>query len=708
MLDTVLIEYDLKVNMGNTIENVLPKKLPFVAEVQTADSWNDYRPARPIDFVGRDTTQKDILNFLESAKEDLGTRVFAITGDSGLGKSSLIAKLRDKSKNRFYRKKYFVYAVDMRGAREPTYILASLIQFLREAQKCDFGDKNELFLTNPDSPLSSNSVQLYLESLVRKEQVVCLIFDQFEEIYAKPELFGIFNAAKNLMLDVASIKSNIVLGFAWKTDNISQDDHPAYYAWHELSDYRKEFPLDVFEKGEILNSITKFEKEIRQNVDQEIKHQIIQVSQGFPWLLKRLYINLYDGMVKGKGADAVLINIDVERLFYDDLKDLSQQSSACLKLIAQKAPADWSEIIEISGITALNNLIQKHLVIKSGDRLNVYWDIFRDYLLTKKIPTVPYNYIPKTEASSLISICIMLKVDNFTSSFDIGRLVGLKKRTVLNIGADLVILGLAERKGESFKISDKLGVNDEIAILKSLREKMGKHSLKTALYQEYSGKIINQSIIRKTLKKCVPRAKHEEKTWSTYSNRLAIYLIYSGFLSPVSTDFIVQDAGSAIKDWKDLIKRGNKRSKVFLALVSPSAALKAFNDISDSGCLKTAIKRNELSVLKRLDLVTDKNNLVTLNLDVIKKSGGRKEAIWEAVKTEMSVLRCIELMKEFPNIDAKGIAEKISFENNLNWKIKSKARYGVALRQWSLWIKEGIELSNIPEPRERSNKIGRV
>ncbi|MFM9271094.1 restriction endonuclease [Halomonas elongata] len=705
-LDTTISDYDLRIGLSQdkASVSVLPSKLPSVVQVQIGESWDDYRPARPKDFVGRDSMQKDILSFLDLAKDNAGTRIFAITGNSGLGKSSLIAKLRDRSRNRHYRKRFFVYAVDIRGARQPSYIPASLIEALREAKKVGFGDDIELSLTDPSSPLNSSSIQAYLDSVERKKQIVCLVFDQFEELYSKPELFGIFNAAKDLMLDVASSQSNLVLGFAWKTDSTTQQDHPAYHLWHELADHRREFRLDVFDRGETSKSITKFEKEIKQKISAEIRHQISEVSQGFPWLLKKLCINLYEGIAKGEKADSVLLDLDVERLFQADVNILSPQELVCLKLIAQKAPADWSEIIETSGTTVLNNLVHKRLVIKSGDRLNVYWDIFKDYLLTGRVPVVPYNYIPTSDPSSIVNIAKKLKVDEFIDSISIGNAVGLNEKTIWNIGADLVMLGLSERDGTSFKISKKLGSNDEESILNFLRDTLAKHSLKVALFKNYSGKTISPSVVRDTFKNCIPKAKFGDKAWNTYSNRLTNYLIYSGFLLRAGNDLVVQDTGGPILDRAGLARRGKQRGKVFSVSVSPFAAFSAINAIPSSGSRIEKIKRNEISVLKRFELVNIKDDVVYINSDSIFKFGGAKEAIWAAAKNETSLLRCIEIMQDNPGISAKDIANQISDEYKLNWSEGSKVRNGGILKQWSSWVKEGIDFASIPTPPGRPNK----
>lgn len=701
-LETPLTDYELKIGLKRDV--LVPTALPLVVEVQTGDSWHDYRPARPQDFVGRDSTQKEILNFLDAAQNSNGSRVFAITGNSGLGKSSLIAKLRDRSRNKHYKNRYFVYAVDIRGARSPQYILSSLIACFREAQKEGFGDVIDLNLTDPTTPLNSPNIKKYLDSLDAKKQVVCLVFDQFEELYSKPELFGIFKSAKDLMLDVAACKGNFVLGFAWKTDSTTQQDHPAYHMWHELADHRREYKLDVFDSGEISNSITTFEKEIGRKLSAEARHQITHSSQGFPWLLKKLCINLYEGLNKGEGSESMLVDLDAGRLFESDLDSLTPSELTCLKLVAQKAPADWSEIIELSGITVLNNLVHKRLVIKSGDRLNIYWDIFKDYLLTGKVPVIPFNYMPTTDPSSMLNICKRLVGDKYISSVDLAATVSLNEKTIWNIGADLVMFGLAERVGTSFKLHRNMSVYSEDAALKLLRGKLDKHALKLSLYKKFAGKTIEPHYIKEALKSALPKAKFGEKTWATYSNRSINFLVYAGFLARAGQNVVVQDLGAAITDRDGLARRGKQRGKVFSVSVSPFSVCEAIDILAQGPKNQAAINRNAISVLKRFELVSIKNNIVTLNKMSIDKYGGGAEAVWAIAKNESSLIQCVEFMTIAPEIDNKELAEYISKELNLNWSKGSIKRNGGILKQWSGWIKEGIDKSCTPLPPCRTSK----
>lgn len=706
-LETVLADYDLQTGTIKTVENPasLTTTLPHVVEVQIGDSWDDYRPARPQDFVGRDSAQKDIFTFLKNIKEkNSNTRVFAITGNSGLGKSSLIAKVRDRSRNKFYKNRYFTFAVDIRGAKNPSYISASLLQCLKDAQSAGFGDKIVLQLTDPASPLSSPSIANYLETVEREGQVICLIFDQFEELYSKPELFGVFTAAKDLMLDVASYKGNISLGFAWKTDSTTQQDHPAYHMWHDLSDYRRVYKLEVFDSGEISKSITTFEKEIDQKIPIETRHQIAHSSQGFPWLLKKLCINIYENLKKGESAESILIELDVSRLFDNDLELLSPGEITCLKIVAAKAPADWSEIIETSGVSTLNSLVHKRLVVKSGDRLNVYWDIFKDYLLTGNVPVVPFNYIPTSDSSSMLRVSKVLKNDVYVGAEEIARKTGLNERTIWNIGADLVMFGIAERKGISFKYHRDLAANTEISILQKLREKCGKHSLRLAMYKTMAGKTVDKNVVTETLRKCLPTASFSDRTWITYANRLSNLFTHTGYFVKAGSRITIQDLGAPAIGWDRLRRKGKTRGVVFPATASPASVCEVLKIIESSDDVKTIISngyRNSLSVLKRFDLASVEGEKVSLNTTSIKKHGGYREAVWTSAKNEPVLVKCTEKLNGEPNITGPELGKFVSIEYGLTWTPASMQRNGNSLKQWASWVNEGISRSIIPAPPGR-------
>jgi len=706
-LDCTLAEYNLSIGIAesNELETSKSGKLPQVVEVQTGDSWDDYRPARPQDFVGREHSQKEILSFLSSIRDnESDTRIFAITGNSGLGKSSLVAKVRDRSRNKFHKNRYYTFAVDIRGAKTQSYISAALLTCLKDAQKNGFGSSIELQLTDPSSPLSSQTISEYLTSLEEKQQVICLIFDQFEELYSKPELFSVFAASKDLMLDVAANKSNLALGFAWKTDSTTQQDHPAYHMWYELSDYRKVYKLDVFDTGEISKALTTFEKEVGFKLPAELRHQLDHSCQGFPWLLKKLCINLHESNKKGAETETVLADLDVRGLFEGDLETLTQQELACLKLVARNAPADWSEIIEISGISVLNGLVKKRLVVKSGDRLNVYWDIFRDYLLTGNVPIVPFNYIPTSDVSSMLKVFSVLDKDKYLESSVIAEKTQHNEKTVWNIGADLVMLGLAERNGVAFRHRRGTQNPNEDMLLQGLREKMSKHALKVLLYKNRPGQQVSQKYIVECLKNCLPKASYNDNTWSVYSNRLIRILMSTGHLVNVGGKYVVQDTGSPILDKAKIGNKGKQKGVVFTAAASPASVCEALSIVSKSGELEKLISkgyRNSLTVLKRFELVSVHENSVVLNTGAVDKFGGHDEAVWTSAKNEPVIGLCIEILQDRPKISTNELGELVSKQYQLSWTASSASRNGSGLKQWSLWIRNGIANSNIPEPPGR-------
>ena len=505
-----------------------------VVEVEHGDSWADYRPARPQDFVGRVDAQKTILSLLEDVRKRRGsTRVFAITGDSGMGKSSLIAKLRALSRNQRNRGKYFVYAVDSRAATNATYIAAALVKALRDAASKGFGEvaPSEIEISDHADPLSSASIQAALESLDRKRQIVCLVFDQFEELYSKPDLFPVFEEAQSLFLSAVSAVSSLVLGFAWRTDSTVQQEHPAYYMWHRLRDHRLEVALRPFPQAESSHAVTLFEKELGEKLRPEIRRQVLEISQGYPWLLKKMCIHLFQQLRAGATQAELVETLDVAALFDRDLQQLTQAEDTCLRLIARTAPADWYEVLETSGPEVVRALLDKRLVVRSGDRVNVYWDIFREYILSGTVPSIPFSYIPSSPSlDSFLRVAGTLSREMGLTSTELSKVSGLGEKTIGNVLRDLRMFGVASGSYSAPRLESEIRSGDPTEVLERVRRVMSRHALTLELTKLGEGVTVELDQIAGFLRSLNRTASHNAQTWTVYADRMAHWLVAAGLL----------------------------------------------------------------------------------------------------------------------------------------------------------------------------------
>ena len=82
---------DAKVDKTSSYNATVSETVPLVI---AADNLIDYRPCRPQDFVGRSELQREIWQFLEKVrKNSTDTRILALSGQSGFGKSSISIKV---------------------------------------------------------------------------------------------------------------------------------------------------------------------------------------------------------------------------------------------------------------------------------------------------------------------------------------------------------------------------------------------------------------------------------------------------------------------------------------------------------------------------------------------------------------------------------------------------------------------------------------
>lgn len=684
-----------------------------VVEVEFGECWTDYRPSRPEHFVGRTKIQRDILRFLTAVKTGkTETRVFAIKGDSGIGKSSLIAKLRDRANRSKKPSSVFMFAVDVRAASTPGYVHASFLSALRRAAELGFGtgESVSLRVTDVSDPLQSESIGQFLRECERRKQLVVLVLDQFEELYSKPEIFGVFEESRRLMFSTVSAATSFVLGFAWKTDSTVPQDHPAYYMWHQLSDHRFEAALTPFAHADAENSLHLFEKELGSRLRPELRKYTIEQSQGFPWLLKKLCIHLFE-QLHGGASQSELANrsLDIGYLFDRDLSALTPPEDACIKFIAKDAPVDWYDVIETAGADVVRVLQHKRLVIRRGDKLNLYWDIFREYVLNHTVPHIPFTHVPQSPSiAALLNVAAKLDPVEPRSINDLGASCGYSTNTVRNIIHDLSEFGIISDETNEILLDNHIDDSSPGGILGHVRIVLRRHALTAILRQQRTAALVMEEDMIVFLKRINPTAKHHSRTWRTYARRMGQWLTITGFLKQLGNDWGYEDVGEIRKEYTRRFadQPTRRRRVVFIGDAPPSRVVEALDYIKQDGPqplakMKSLGYRNACAVLYRfglLEITTEHKYKVPETHSATMPS---LHAVWAKSNEEETLLQVVHLLRERPSATAIAVAREVAQAYDRTWTPATLQRIGNALRQWAAWLLQGEQSKSIPEPPGR-------
>lgn len=683
-----------------------------VVEVDVGERWSDYRPSRPEHFVGRKQQIRDVFRFFSNVKlRKTENRIFAVRGDSGIGKSSFVAKIRDEARHRSKPSNVFVFAVDVRAASDLSYVGQSLLRALKAAQGEGYGCETELLLTNQNDPLSSESVARFLEACVRQKQVIVLVFDQFEELYSKSEMGLVFEEAKRLFWSAVSAHTNFVLGFAWKTDCSIPQEHPAYHMWQELADHRYDITLRQFSEKDAQESILLFEKEINEQLRPDLKRYFLDNSQGLPWLLKKLCIHMQNAMSHGiSQLDMEKGGLDIASLFDQDLNSLSSEEEKCLRLIASNAPMDWFDATQTVPDDVIRSLQEKRLVLRKGRKLNLYWDIFREYVLHKTLPEIPFNYIPQSASlDALLRAGEKIATSpGGTPAEELYKTLGLSKKTTGNIISDLIRFGFVKNVGGVLFVEESGKVHDKKDLLRFLRVTMQRHKVLSHLRHNFSTKPCSPDEFRDLIALSIPSGQYDTKTLSAYANKMRGWLVRLGYLRCVVRDVIFQDQGDVVLE--AIPKLSSERGgTVFIGDASPALAFHVLKVIAEKSPYKIPQKlepgwRNALSLLMRLGLIDQDGQCLYLSKRVPLGGEDLMERLFARSASESSVKTVIEMLSQNSHCEPTILGRAVANVVGREWKDSSALRIGGGVKIWAQWIMRSRAANHILPPPGRMAK----
>jgi len=670
-----------------------------VAEVQESGNWYDYLPASTKHFIGRKDLRTNLFDFIDQvSSKKTSRRVFYIDGKSGWGKSSLITDLRGRSKNKRYRNRYFVLAVDARSASSSNFVALSFKKLIENARKTNFLTATlfhpKLDIISSFDILASESVHQLLEDLEDQNKTLILIFDQFEDVFRKP---GLFKAFHKFLLDVDEVKSNLILGFSWKSEINIPIDHEAYHLWQQAKNFAHCISMREFNPSEINGVIKQLEKSIGLPIDLDLKRRLIESSQGFPWLIKKLCIHTYKQIQAGKTIENLVEqDLNCEALFKDDLEGLSPDEIKPLNFIAKRSFEgdffDATEVDEKIDEPFITALINNRLVVKSGTKYNVYWDIFRDYLVTKKVPPIGESYILR----QYVSVCFdVYKLFKDQEKFNLDELKKLHPRrpgirTLDNILRELRSVGLIRKVGDNFQVS-----HPEIPVTEDgFGEYMSKKFERYTPYLKLSNleiKEIGISEIVSTLKDIFRGTSFTEKTWRTYAKYLISWFQF--------TNLDIQNKLVGLKKGAGRVRQFDNRD-TFTPQQRPKKDIDVFCNLKDQSKIDNFSKLyDSFYDLKSIGLITYSGNKVYLTekgkliLKKVGKKGFEKSIAIETLKTK-KVKKATTYFFKHPECTRKEFGEALSdLTSNIKSKIYKKQTNNI-LYAWAKFIYDHLDNAN--------------
>ena len=496
-----------------------------IVEVRGSSSWFEYQfPASPEFLVGREGHLEQVLQFADDVLEGrTSSRGLLFEANSGWGKSSVVLAsvkmLEDAG--------HYAVAIDSRSASSSQFILHVAEHVLKKLEESETSGDLSLPTTKIGGFETAASALLDIGAALKARRKILFVFlDQSENLFFLPDAL---RQIRDVLLKVCDVQTNVVIGFSWKTDLVGPTADFPYQLRAAITDVSRSIRIDTFSETETNQLILQLQKELHARLRKDLTFFLSQFSQGYPWLLKKLCAHIVSLRSSGVSQAEIATGLlNVEELFQQDLHGLSADEEATLRQIARMAPIEFQELGEEFSYNTVQSLVNRRLVVRIGTKYDIYWDIFRDYLNTGRVP-IQENYILRVQVGSISrALKILVEAGGEQAVPDFMSTAGLTEKSYFNVAKDMRLLRLITVEDGLIRLGVAPPAEDsdfEDWFRSNLRERLRRNRMVSLIAEELAEtESLELDEVALILASANPYIAAVQRTWREYARGLADWM----------------------------------------------------------------------------------------------------------------------------------------------------------------------------------------
>lgn len=660
-----------------------PPDEPMIIPVSGSGSDFEYQlPASPEFFIGRERALREVEGLLKVVRNGVG-RVVVLNAQSGWGKSSLALRVKAGVES----SGGVAHVLDTRAADGPQFLLASLRAAARAGH-----DAGLLTLPSDASFASVNSALSTLASSQwERSGVLLILFDQFEHVFNDKRLTRDF---RNLALATTQVSQPLLVGFAWKTDLVGWTEGHPYRDRDAIRGAATVISLPKFGPDDIDTLLRRLEEYLETKLLSELRQRLREYSQGLPWLFKKLASHIESEVRSGQAQEALLAEaLNVQGLFESDLAGLTPVETKGLRAIARSAPMLASEAVEVVGSDTVQALVDRRLVVQVGERLDVYWDIFRDFLNTGEIP-IKEGYIIRSTVGSVGRLLrALVNNDGELTIAEAMKELDTSETVVYNYSRDLRQMGILASTESGVRLTlDTEGHDLEQELRSHVASALKRHQafdIATDLASDEGGRVYSDEFAE-ALEEAFPAIRAKKATWRGYAKSFQQWFEYAELAKPGSGYFTI--GPSTVKSARALLDptaKGRTSGLASFPQTTPRPARELVVRMRSEDVHLNQLSNRERKALADLSFLNvaraqADESLQLINGDLVDADGQwESDVLYGVLDEQGATSAALELLEGNAEADDDDVGAVLEAELRASWADSTRALMGKTFRAWA-------------------------